>query len=375
MKIHRIIIAILLLPLSLMAQDLLSIYSEAMQDARSADLEKVQEGYQTLRDLAEKHPADQIADDALYQAGEVAERYLGQYDTAREIYRLVIERYPKSKYAARAAKGLERLAQAAEIGDQPYKIFAQIKQEYLRLGSEEALRRMKELAQNYPDFKLMHEVNYWIAQEYSRRRQYQPAIEYYEKLLARPGDERMILRALLGIGQTYIEMRKFTRAVETYKKIPKLAHDPDAAKISHYNVQVARNFLLLWGVFWAMLIVLWLWIAGLAYFPQWERFRFNMLWRAWPEIVALAVPFSVALFYAWNKSLVVRRGLLFLLAGSLIVAVANALYIQLQPAGKIKVARFMPWSFVVAVAAIYVTLYLSDLINILRDMLKMSFQL
>lgn len=372
---RRLLLLLVLLPALAAAQSLLSQYSQAMRDARSGDVVKARRAFEKLRDLAENHPNDKLADDALYQAGEIAERYLGEYDLAQEMYEQVIERFPRSRNALRAKGALRRLARGRETGDKPYFLYTQVLRQYSRIGSEEALRRMKELYQQYPDFRLADRVGYWIAEELARLDVNEQAIPYYKEVIKRWSDGRYGFLAQVGLGNAYIELRQFGAAAETFKKLAAMKGYSEAQKISDYYVGVTYEFMALWIVFWLAIALVAAWIVRVAAFTPWREFRPRLLLRTWPELLALLVPIAGGVFYVWERSLYLRQSLLWLMFGGALMLLGNTAHIYLRRPGTINAKRFSAFSAAVGLALTYVIFYMTDLINILRDSLKSTFNI
>lgn len=365
----------LLLPGLLWAKSLLTIYSRAMRDARSDDPAKVQAAFKTLVDLAEKHPDDNLADDALFQAGEVAERYLSDYDVAEELYRQVIETYPRTKSAMRAKGALRRLGTGRQTGDKAYQLYSQTLRQYSKIGSDEALKRMKRLYEEFPQFNLADRVGYWIAEELARLDNNEAALKYYETVVERWPDTRYGFLAQIGVGNSLIELRKFRRASISFRKLAGMKGFKDAARVSKYYVRITYEFTALWVFFWFTAFVLAWWIVRIAFYTPWYEFQPRHLLQCWPEVLALLVPLGAGSIYVWDRSLIMRWSVFWLMAGGILLLIGNLLHIRLRPGGSIHKVRHALFSGLIGFSLTYFVFYLTDLINILRDSLKMTFNI
>ncbi len=369
------LLLLLLLPITAAAQNLLSQYSQAMRDARSGDAVKARQAFDKLRDLAENHPDDKLADDALYQAGEVAERYLGEYNLAQQMYEQVIERFPDSRNAMRAKGALRRLARGRETGDRPYFLYTQVLRQYAQIGSEEALKRMKDLYRQYPDFRLADRVGYWIAEEYTRLDSNEEALPYYRDVIKRFPDERYGFLAQVGLGNAFIELRQFRQAADAFQALATMKGYNEAKKISDYYVGITYQFMALWVLFWLTLAVVAGWVIRVAAFTPWRNLQPRILLRIWPELLALLVPMSGGVAYVWDRSLDMRESLLWLMVGATLMLLGNTAHIYARQPGTIHAQRFSAFSALVGLALTYAIFYLTDLLNVLLDSLKATFNI
>ena len=369
------LLLLLLLPMTAAAQSLLSQYSQAMRDARSGDATKARQAFDKLRSLAENHPDDKLADDALFQAGEVAERYLGEYNLAQEMYEQVIERFPDSRNAMRAKGALRRLARGRETGDKPYFLYTQVLRQYAQIGSDEALKRMKDLYKQYPDFRLADRVGYWIAEEYARLDVNEEALPYYRDVVKRFPDGRYGFLAQVGLGNAFIELRQFQRAADAFRALATMKGYKDAKKISDYYVGITYQFMALWITFWLTLFLVAWWIIRVAAYTPWRDFQARTLLRGWPELLALLAPLAGGVIYVWDRSLDMRESLLWLMVGATLMLLGNTAHIYSRQPGTINAKRFSAFSALVGLALTYAIFYLTDLLNVLLDSLKATFNI
>lgn len=207
---------------------------------------------------------DSIAVNSLYWSGE-CKRYMNDFKSADEIFKMFLNKYPSHKLASRAqlSKGTifyttnnsavaeSSLINATVYGDvltksKSYTLLGEMKlnsNNYLeaknffgsalslnyndeqlinraKLGfaiSEfylnefsSALRYLEELSSKYPNFE-SDKVNFYLAETYFARKEYAAALKCYNKINS--SDELVKKQTLLGKAYTYFNLKDFANAV------------------------------------------------------------------------------------------------------------------------------------------------------------------
>jgi TolA-binding protein len=181
--------------------------------------------------LHREHPAFQRATQALFQAAEIQDMYLGQYSEALLNYLLLERDYPDAdevepsmrKVAALYKYRLNDCSQAIavyqRILDQPGHDSDQLQYEvadcYFRLNNfEQARIEFESLLKNYPESNLQEEVQYRIAMTYALDSLLPEAAAAYRLVIGRWPDSPYAVEASFGLATVLEEQEKLLEALD-----------------------------------------------------------------------------------------------------------------------------------------------------------------
>ncbi len=304
MKIIYVSIAALVILLfagTAFAQDaIVQQYSEAMAKSREGSPGLA---VKLLLDIARLNPEHHIADDALFQAGNIAEKKLALYDKAQEAYLSVLEKYPKSKNARRARKRFEYLKEARSSGDEPLKIYTRIMQDLPQMGLEKGIEVMIDLYKRFPGFHRRDQVLYWIAENKRRLNLFEDSVIYYQALIQNHPDSKWAYFSMEKVGQVYIELREFDKAIEIFEKLSAYeSRQPGAKRSSMQLISIAKRFqtlrLINFISIGIILLALFLWTVG----TKWKNITKAILLSSVTDVI-LITSFIVLGFYFTFKDM------------------------------------------------------------------------
>lgn len=129
-----------------------------------------------LVQLADDHPDDAFADDALSEAALLYEQSLGQPERAVQLLARLIEAYPQSRLVRRAEGRLARLRLGLASGEAPFRDYQAAMAELPRLPAHRQLESLRALLVKYPDFSLRDELTMQVAAAAARAGQFELAM-------------------------------------------------------------------------------------------------------------------------------------------------------------------------------------------------------
>lgn len=178
-----------------------------------------------------EHPAFHKASQALFQAAEIQDLYLGQYSDALLNYLLLERDYPDATevepamrqvavlYKYRLNDCSQAIAVYQRVLDQPGHDSDQLQYEvadcYFRLNNfEQARIEFDSLLKNYPDSALIEEVQYRIAMTYALEGLLPEAAAAYRLVLERWPNSPYALEASFGLATVLEEQEKLLEALD-----------------------------------------------------------------------------------------------------------------------------------------------------------------
>jgi tetratricopeptide (TPR) repeat protein len=168
----------------------------------------------------------------------------GKYDDARKLYRSLLDADPKNAYAQyqlafvsftekNYAKAIEGFQKALELNPKFDEVERLLGECYLAQGNtSEASKHFLATIQLNPDNKAAYDGLAGVAQELSKQKKYDEAVDVFTKALAaKPGDA--LLQANLALA--YKDMGRIDEAIQTYEKA--LAAGPlDSATLNDLGI-------------------------------------------------------------------------------------------------------------------------------------------
>ena len=209
-----------------------------------------------LTTLVEEFPKHSLAPHAFVQIGKINETHLGNYENAIKAYSQVVERFPNSSAVRRARVRLGKLTESRGSGDVPLRIYRAVLQDYRSLGSDEALRRMEDLAENFPEFVHHEQALLWIGEEHLRRDEFDIATQWFDKLRAQYPGSKTALLATMRIGVTQLEARNFDEAEKAFLALAQYQSvEPRAARLGASYIKTINLFRTWQHIYWLALAI------------------------------------------------------------------------------------------------------------------------
>jgi outer membrane protein assembly factor BamD (BamD/ComL family) len=367
------LVLLLLSPPVLAQRPTLEIYSEAIRTSQQGDPEQA---VQMLWEVVREDGDNPLADDALFQIGHISEKEIGDYDGAEKAYSLLMDRYPHSKSALRAKQRLAGLRAARETGDEPLKRLNEIQGGYAQMGGEEALARLKDLYNRYPDFNRRDQVLFMIAEEAYRQKSYDEALGHYQDLVREFPESERIYYALVKIGKTHVERRDFDAATQAFERVSeyeKLHYEAGRQSGQEEIQRVLRFqrlrtlFLLSLAVAAAALIV---WLTG----TRWKTLQKSDLTGAAVLVIVLSALFLVALHLISARPWIYQATLIYTWIAVTAAAVLNHFFVGSRTLGGTKKVLATAGAFLAASAIVYAVYYQQDMVNLLYDSIQYSME-
>ncbi|MBW7863935.1 MAG: tetratricopeptide repeat protein [Candidatus Hydrogenedentes bacterium] len=153
----------------------------------------------------------------------------GNYEDARQEFRMVAEKFPESEFAP------EALYKSGEC--------------LLQLGvRNEAAKIFEEFVRRYPDNPLASEAILRAGDAQFNAQDFAQAVEKYRMILDKPGDPAVEEDTLNRLAITYHNMKDYAKSAETYKalleKFPATRHAADARfRIAEYQLREEKDAL------------------------------------------------------------------------------------------------------------------------------------
>lgn len=341
------------------------IYADALRASREGDPAAAVE---MLWGIVKGHPEHSLADDALFEIASLQETRLGDFEAARKTYELLIQRYPNTKPAMRARSRLERLAESRKTGDEPLRIFNEVRNRYAELGSDRSLEMMRELYRDYPTFGKRDHVLFWIAEELHRRKAYREALERYRELLRTYPDSQWAYFTTARMGKVYIELRDFDAAIATFEGLARFedAH-PGARAAAAEQIRTVHRFRLLRHLFFLSLGIalaaVCLWASG----TRWGSLGRREVVGALVDVAILAPVMAVCLWFARHSPGNYRTALLGTWGVLSAAAFLNHLYVRSREYTALRRLWVTLGALVAVSAMVYAVYYQADMINLLYD--------
>lgn len=369
--IQSVIIVILtsaILPISAAADSATAKYNEALTLSRKGE---IQTAIDLLLQAVNEEADSKIADDALYKAGELAEREAGKLDLAASIYQRVLNEYPSSRNAVRAERALNRLSEARQQGDEILLEYSAILKNHLKIGSDATIQNLKRFLENNPNFIYADQSRLWIADEYRRTRRFKEAYDFYETSLKNIRNPEVAFRIVRNMGDTAIELRDFPLAKKIYLSLAGYDNRIKyASKISVLLSAQASQFILLQQIFRIALVFVGAWIIFLLIKIRWRLVSLQIL-RSWRvEAAVLSIPLLSATIYLWNRGPVYRHSFFLMSVFQILLSFSNMVLCETASMSKSGKALVVAGSVIASIAVAYTIFYSTDMINLVIDTIR-----
>jgi TolA-binding protein len=350
----------------------LATYSEALRTAQQGSPDRAVE---MLWTIVREHGQDPIADDALFQIGNICEKQIGDYDQAEKAYLQLMETFPQSKNELKAKQRIEQLRRDRGSGDEPLRILKEIQTRFSQIGEEEALARLRDLYRNYPDFSRRDLVLYMIAEGEYRKREYEAALRDYQELVRKYPQSERVYYVLGRIGKAHIERRDFDAALAAFEKVAEYEMATyGARKSGDEQIRRVHLFQNLRTLFWLSLGIaaaaLLVWAAG----TRWNAVTAGDLKNAAVDLGILSVLFLLAVTLASDKPWVYQSALIYAWAALGAAAFLNRLFLCTRAPGRGGRILAAAGALLSAAAVVYAVYYQRDMVNLLYDSIQYSME-
>ncbi len=208
------------------------------------DAGKYEAAAQVFLKLHDEHPANVQAAQALYQAAEIQNLYLGRYSDALLTYLLLERDYPEAAEVAPARRQVailykyrlndcsQAISAYQKVLDQPGSDSDQLQYEvadcYFRLNNfEQARIEFESLLKINPEGALTAEVQYRIAMTYALEGKLPEAAGAYRLVMERWQDSPYALEAGFGLATVLEEQEKLVEALKILEGLAGIYPKPD----------------------------------------------------------------------------------------------------------------------------------------------------
>ena len=180
--------------------------------------------------------APAVAEPAAWYRQALQAEAEGDYAEALTLYERILREAPSSSAARTAMARQTDLEQYADHDFVPYGLFTRLRQEYLVLGSDQAIAKARAILQEYPDAAVAPEIRLWLGNEYREgRRDPAAAIEEYARLIEEHPEHPLARIAYDRMGRVYEAQGDFTRARAAYTALQQ--QFPEATTPERYRLR------------------------------------------------------------------------------------------------------------------------------------------
>ncbi len=246
----------------------------------------------SLEALAEAHPEDSFADDALFEAAVIAEERLADPARAARLFTKVAEAYPSSRLARRARARADFLQTSLVSGPEALVEYQEIINGAARRSPEESMARMEKLLTAHPDFVLADRALYWLGGALADQRRGTDATARYLEVEGRFPASEWAVRAKKARGELLLRAGKPIQAYHLFEELA-AAKDQLSRALAEEGLKASRT---------AIRRTTLAWVCG-AYLAAFLLACVTLIWRTRPRpklpseflyYIPVALLFSVA---------------------------------------------------------------------------------
>ncbi len=178
-----------------------------------------QEAIDCFNDLESRYPQGELADDARRKCCEIYADELFDLNAAISCMKTLRTLYPNSRHALWAQRALQRLIPYQGKDAEAWQRFKYLQTRYAKLSVEQRLEGGKELIENYPEFRDIDKVYYWMGLEYWKAKDTKKAREYFEAIPYKFPHSKWAVTANEAVGDMLFERGEFEKSMEYYRKL------------------------------------------------------------------------------------------------------------------------------------------------------------
>ncbi len=177
------------------------------------------------RDVFAKYPDSPSAPSALFQCGFLLDQRSHDVNGALEMYRKVLEQFPKSRAAARIEKRLPSLIPYEGKWATQYREFQGLMDTRKELGDEEWEKRLLAMLDANRDYPEADEYLFFLAKTAFKKKRYEDARRYYQLVYERYPGTLSSAFALKGLGDLEFVDKRYSASAAYYDAATALAVD------------------------------------------------------------------------------------------------------------------------------------------------------
>ncbi|MDP8223022.1 MAG: tetratricopeptide repeat protein [Candidatus Lernaella stagnicola] len=354
-------LCVLTVGLCVAAEKPTQLYQEALRLQREG---KPAEATEMLWRIVNEHGEDSLVPYALLQIGKISETDLGDYDTAVSIYQRIVAESSAAGALRRAKARLRTLEHERRSGDVPLRAYHQVLRDYQRLGSDEALRRMKDLVAKHADFGELDKALLWIGDEHLRRDDFAAATEWFGILRDKFPQSRSALLATFRIATAWLEAGELDAAEAEFRRLAEFtAIEPRAPQLVEAHLAMVHRFRQWRALYQLSLLIavgmLVVWLVGTRWPAVTAKHVMGGLVDAAPvALVAAAGSVWLASINAPQWKEVAWAG-----AALAVGAGLNHLFVATRGLSRRGKAIWLALMFITALSFVYAVYYQTDMIN------------
>ena len=209
--------------------------------------------------VAADHPDSDVADHALYMAGQIYALYFHQYDRAQNAYQRLVQSYPRSPDAPsaqlaraeifhdksedydRALQEYHRLLTLYPDSPHPDRIHYRMSRCFLELKNFIQYRaKLEYLLKNYPQSEWADDAALSLAESYYLQGQTETALQKYQQFLRDYPHSPLAIQARFGVAKSLEESLRLEEAIQAYKNL--LPDYPNKSLIQDRLAAVEKRF-------------------------------------------------------------------------------------------------------------------------------------
>lgn len=170
-------------------------------------------------EFIKNYPESSCLEEIQQKLGNLYFFNLYNFAKARTAYKVLMEKYPQSKWIKIAHARINLIEENPEENYEPLRVYVLAERFYEDKKYEDSLEYFRKLITNYGQTKLAIEAQFSIAEIYMyKTNRTERAIEEYEKIVDIYGQSPFAGKAMYKVGECYKKMQKAPEAIAAYEK-------------------------------------------------------------------------------------------------------------------------------------------------------------
>ena len=323
--------------------------------------------------VADEHPEHPSAPGALYDAARLLDRTLRRYGDAIALYRRLGERYPTHRLTPRALGRAEDLETGIAAGPEPFRIYEETIDAYREIGPDEAIRRMRAILVDHPEFPHRRRVRTWLAHEYRRQERWAEAEEIYRSIAEAEPTSEDGLASVAALGRIRVEQGRYEEAVAIFERLFD-THEERWFFAAREHVRTTEELLFRRRVFQASLVAsAVLVLLGLMRVP-WRAIRWREVVDVRLELLLYAPPMVWLVMISSGTKDEITNALIGIALGLAPLLVLNRLLLEASPVRPDRIGRRLLLHALVVVPALlafhYCMLYVAGISDMIEHTIE-----
>lgn len=207
------------------------------------NIENKEKAIESFEKLVDDYPSSKYAARSFVQLGLIYYA-MDENEQAKKYYERVIAEYPGSNEAKSALTGLKNIyvdmdrvddyfayvngldEEFAEVSssEQDSLTYISAEKKYMDKGCDEALPSLQKYLRNFPNGNFKLNAHFYMADCYQRDKNMVEALEHFEYVLDKPGNE-FTEQALSSAAEIYYNQEEYKRALELFRRLEREAQE------------------------------------------------------------------------------------------------------------------------------------------------------